>query len=227
MIKAKLRHLRMSPRKVRLVADAIRGLDVESAQNQLEFMNKRAARPMLKLLKSAVANAEHNSAAAGLKRDNLYISELRVDEGPTLKRWMPRAMGRATPINKRTSHITIVLDEKTAITENSEKTLRTQKKSSESSADSSETSVLAGEPFKKQKAKLAKPKVVKSLDEVKEIGKREEVETKVEKPVSEEHKKEPFDVRREGSDRGKQHLDTVRKKAKGGILKRMFRRKSI
>ena len=108
-VTAKLRHLRIAPRKVRLVADSIRGLDVLIAQNSLQLINKKTAKPILKLLNSAIANAENNFK---LKKDNLYISELRVDEGPVLKRWQPRAFGRASAIHKKTSHISIILDEK-------------------------------------------------------------------------------------------------------------------
>lgn len=199
-VTAKLSNLRISPRKVRLVADVIRGLDVKIAQNQLQFMNKKASRPMLKLLNSAVANATNNFK---LKSDNLYISELRVDEGQTIKRWQPRAFGRASAINKRTSHISIILDEKAE--KHTDKTLISSDKSD----------------IKKSKTKKIDKdiKIVKSLDEVKELGKKV--------PKKEAYKKEIKDVRREGSDRNKQHLDTVRRKDKGGVLKRMFRRKSI
>jgi large subunit ribosomal protein L22 len=109
MATAKLRHLRISPRKVRLIADLIRGLTVEEAEKQLRFLTKRAANPLLKLLNSAAANAENTF---NLTKEKLYIAKILVDPGPTLKRWMPRAMGRATPIMKRTSHVTIVLDSK-------------------------------------------------------------------------------------------------------------------
>lgn len=108
-VKAQAKYIRMSPRKIRLVVDLVRGLDVEEAKTQLNFMNKIAARPVLKLLESAVANASHNFK---LKKENLYIKEIQVDGGPTLKRWKPRAFGRATPIRKRSSHITILLDER-------------------------------------------------------------------------------------------------------------------
>lgn len=108
-ITAKLNHLKMSPRKVRLVADLIRGMDAKEAETQLKFLTKRAARPILKLLNSAVANASHNF---DVEKDNLFISEIQVNEGPTLKRWRARAMGRAAPIMKRTSHINLVLETK-------------------------------------------------------------------------------------------------------------------
>ncbi len=107
MITAKLRHLRISPRKVRLAVDLIRGLDVTEAENQLKFLPKRAAQPVLKLLKSAIANALNDFEAV---KENLFVAKITVDPGPTLKRWMPRAMGRATPKLKRTSHVTIVLE---------------------------------------------------------------------------------------------------------------------
>jgi large subunit ribosomal protein L22 len=108
MVTAKLNKLRISPRKVRLVADVIRGMQVEQAERQLQFLNRKPSLPLLKLLRSAIANAENNNK---LEKENLYIKELRVDEGASLKRWIPRAMGRASAMRKRTSHITIVLDE--------------------------------------------------------------------------------------------------------------------
>jgi large subunit ribosomal protein L22 len=111
-IKASLRHLRMAPRKVRLVIDTIRGLDVQEAATRLAFIKKDAARPVLKLLQSAIANAEHNFK---LERGKLFVKTITADAGATLKRSMPRAMGRATPIRKRSTHINIVLsDEKKA-----------------------------------------------------------------------------------------------------------------
>lgn len=109
-VKAKARYIRMSPRKVRLVADLVRGRSVQESLAQLSFLSKAAALPLSKLLKSAMSNAEHNFK---LKRDGLWVKHISVDAGPTLKRQRPRAFGRAAPIRKRTSHITIVLtDEK-------------------------------------------------------------------------------------------------------------------
>ena len=102
----------MSPRKIRLVVDLIRGSDATKAEHQLQFMNKRAARPVLKLLQSAIANAENNDK---LKKENLFIKTITVDQGPTLKRWRPRAFGRAATILKKSSHITIILGEKEVI----------------------------------------------------------------------------------------------------------------
>jgi len=107
-VKAKLKFLRMSPRKVRLIVSLVRGSEVGRALDQLKFANKKAAEPVAKLINSAVANAEHNF---GLERNNLKIKEIKVDEAPTLKRWMPRAHGRATEIKKRGSHILVTLAE--------------------------------------------------------------------------------------------------------------------
>ena len=107
--KAKAKFIRTSPRKIRLVADLIRGLDSSEALTRLKFTNKAAALILIKLINSAVANAEENYK---LKKDNLFIKEIKVDGGPTLDRWMPRAFGRATPIRKRTSHVNLILAEK-------------------------------------------------------------------------------------------------------------------
>lgn len=107
--RAQLRQLRMSPKKVRLVVDVIRGLDVTVCRDQLRFINKTAVTPVKKLLESAIANAKNNF---GLREDNLYVKEIMVDEGPRLKRFMPRAFGRAASILRRTSHIKIILSER-------------------------------------------------------------------------------------------------------------------
>ena len=105
-VTAKLRFLRMGPRKVRLVVDMIRGKKVLRALDILSVLPKRAAHPVLKLLNSAVANAKHNHSLAV---EDLKISEVYVDGCPVLKRSMPKAHGRATPIRERTSHINLVL----------------------------------------------------------------------------------------------------------------------
>jgi large subunit ribosomal protein L22 len=103
------RHLRLSPQKARLVVDLIRGKNVGDALNLLEFMPKKGARLVAKTLKSAVANAEHTQ---NVDVDRLYVKHISVGAGPTLKRFMPRAQGRATPILKRSSHVTIVVEER-------------------------------------------------------------------------------------------------------------------
>ncbi len=106
-VKAQLKRLRIAPNKVRLVADAVRGLQAPEAVAQLSVMEKRAARPMLKLLNSALANAKD---LYNLSPEDLRITTLLVNEGLILKRWMPRAHGRATKLLKRTSHITMILE---------------------------------------------------------------------------------------------------------------------
>lgn len=108
-VRAHARFVRQSPSKVRRVLDLVRGLPVEEAEDVLAFTQRAASEPVRKVLRSAVANAEHNYA---LDADELYIAEAYADEGPTLRRYRPRARGRATRIRKRTSHITIVLSER-------------------------------------------------------------------------------------------------------------------
>jgi len=121
MIKAELKNHRQSPRKVRLVADLIRGKKAEDALTLLTFTVKRASDPVRKLLESAIANASHNF---DIKVEDLFVKEIRVDEGPTLKRFRARAHGRASSIRKRTSRILINLDKK----ESGSKTKKTTKK---------------------------------------------------------------------------------------------------
>lgn len=106
---AKLRYARISPQKCRLVADQVRGLPVERALQELTFSPKRAAGLVRKVLESAIANAEHNE---GADIDELKVSRIFIDEGPTLKRLRARAKGRANRILKRTSHITVVVADK-------------------------------------------------------------------------------------------------------------------
>ena len=111
--KAKAKFIRMSPRKVRLVVDLIRGKGVEESIQTLQFLKRRAKVPVEKTLRSAVANFFNTTEGAQLEASDLYVKEAFVDEGPTMKRFRPRAMGRATQILKRTSHITIVVGERT------------------------------------------------------------------------------------------------------------------
>lgn len=104
--KAIAKNIRISPRKVRLVVNLVRGMSVVQARHQLMFLNKGAAKPVLKVLESALANAVNNNQ---MNADSLKIVDAFVDEGPTLHRFMPRAQGRATPLRKRSSHITFVV----------------------------------------------------------------------------------------------------------------------
>ena len=108
------KYVRMSPRKVRLVVDQIRGKGVNDAYAILQFSKKGAAEPVSKTLRSAVANAQYRAQDEGdvLDVDELFVSEIFVDEGPTLRRYRAAAQGRAAPIRKRTSHITVVVDKK-------------------------------------------------------------------------------------------------------------------
>lgn len=107
---ATLRYARMSPQKVRLVADQIRGMPVDRALNLLAFSNKKAAAIVRKVLESAVANAEHND---GADIDELKITDIHIDQGPTLKRTRARARGRADQILKRMSHVTVTVAQST------------------------------------------------------------------------------------------------------------------
>lgn len=110
--KATLRFARVSAQKARLVADLVRGDDVDQALEKLSFTNKKTAPLLKKLIESAVANAEHSARVQNrsVDIDSLYVSEVFVNQGASLRRYRPRAMGRATRIHKATSHITVVLD---------------------------------------------------------------------------------------------------------------------
>jgi large subunit ribosomal protein L22 len=109
MSSATARNVRISPRKARLVVDAIRGLSVPLALARLSNLPNKGARDVIKVLKSALANADQQDSSVDV--DSLQVRLAYVDEGPTLKRFRPRAMGRAYPIRKRTSHITVVVGE--------------------------------------------------------------------------------------------------------------------
>jgi large subunit ribosomal protein L22 len=107
LVEAKLRYARISPRKFRMVADLVRGMKVKEAEGVLKFTIKRPARPMLKLLNSATANAKNNF---NIEKDNLYIAEVKVDGGPMMKRFRPQARGLVHQIQKKTSHVYIRLE---------------------------------------------------------------------------------------------------------------------
>jgi len=124
-MKAFLKNYRQSPRKVRLVANLIKGKDAKQAIAELDFLAKRAGFPIKKLLLSAIANAVN----MGISKDNLLIKELRVDKGIVMKRMMPAAMGTGHRINKRTSHVTLVLAEKVvAVPKSKEKKVNKKEK---------------------------------------------------------------------------------------------------
>ncbi len=123
-VTAKLSNLRTAPRKVRQVADLVRGKDVTKAQAILSFTVNKSARNVLKLLNSAVASAKHNHQ---IEENNLVISKITVDEGPKLKRWHPMSRGRAYPILKRTSHIALILTEKNPVKKTTKKVTKIKK----------------------------------------------------------------------------------------------------
>jgi len=162
-IKANVKHLRTSARKARLVVDLVRGMQVEKALDQLKFVNKRITKSVAKLINSAIANAENTYE---LSRNNLFIKEIRVDEGATLKRWMPRAHGRATPIRKRTSHIKLVLGE---IKDSGEKKAKKQK---------IDAPVKLGEQMKETKTEKKDSKKIDSKKETEDKTKEKTVEAR-------------------------------------------------
>lgn len=130
-----LNNLRMAPRKTRLIADLIKKMPVLQAETQLQFNKRRASLPILKLLKSGVASAVHNF---NMSPENLYIFNIFVDEGPMLKRFRPRAFGRAGAIHKKTSHITLILEEKVPTTKKAKKRVSKASAFTKVSADKSE-----------------------------------------------------------------------------------------
>lgn len=122
-VKACLRFLRMGPRKVRLITNFVNGMDVTQALNQLQVLQKNAKEPVVKLIQSAIANAKHNF---GIEKNNLFIEKFIVNQGPTLKRWKPKAYGRAGMIRKRTCHIELTLGSR-VLAEKKEKKLEMPK----------------------------------------------------------------------------------------------------
>ena len=110
IVKAKQRYVRISSRKVQLVIDLVRGKNIEEAFSILRFTPKAAAEPVRKLIKSAYSNAVNQIGSLDLNSEDVTVQTIVVEQGPTMKRWLPRAMGRATPIMKRTSHIRVELN---------------------------------------------------------------------------------------------------------------------
>jgi len=160
-VTAKLNYLRIAPRKVRLVADLIRRKKVEEAQTILDFTQKKATKPLLKLLKSAISNATHSFQ---LDPQNLYISKITVDEGPKYKRWMPRARGIAAEIQKKTSHITLVLDEIDEIAP--EKKVKKIKKSIENKEIEKKDIKKIEKPKFQKEEKILKPQTARGLKRI-------------------------------------------------------------
>ncbi len=199
-VTAKLNNLRMAPRKVRLATNLVKGMDVSAAKTQLRFMPKKSAGLILKLLNSAVANAKHNHS---IEENNLYILKLIVDGGPSLKRWMPRAMGRATPILKRTCSISLTLEERLGVAREAE--------------------FQGKEPVKTDTVKKRKGIKVEKVEPVftgAEAGKEETISAVPEGKI--EKQKPDFVVKPYGAqEQGKKKFFSRQS------FKRMFRRKSI
>ena len=148
-MKAFLNNYRQSPRKVRLVASLIRGKSAELALVELNFLPKRASLPIQKLLLSAVANA----VSMGISKENLFVKEIMVDKGVTLRRMMPAAMGSGHRINKRTSHVSLFLGEK-----NLDKKVKKGSKKEVSKESAKKIKIETKEIIKKSTAKKLKPK---------------------------------------------------------------------
>lgn len=149
--KVKLRYLRISPRKVRLVTKMVKGKTTREAQAILNFTIKRAAKPILKLLNSAIATAKNDFHKS---EDNLYIKNITVDEGPSLKRILPRARGRADIIKKRTSHVTLVLAEKEAKEKESKEKVKSAEKKVEAGGEKEVKEKIEAKKEEKLKKKL-------------------------------------------------------------------------
>ena len=156
-VTAKLRYLRIAPRKVRLVVNLIRGKPVEEAQTILSFTTKKATISLLKLLNSAVASAKNNFQ---LDPTNLFISKITVDEGPKYKRWRPRARGQVSEIQKKTSHVTLILDEMTKKPKKVKKITKAKK------AEKIEKIPKPEKPKFKPEIKIKKPKVEKGTKRI-------------------------------------------------------------
>lgn len=194
-VTAKLKDFRMSAKKIRLVTNLVKNMPVIEAQGQLGILNKKVALPILKLLNSVIANAENNF---NLKKENLYIKNILVDEGQTLKRWRPRAFGRATPIRKRTAQVEIILDEK-----------------------------IASVQIKKKIEKLEKPQLVENKPvESRQALPVTEEETSAPVELDQDKSEKIVDVTRQGKHRHQQHLDQTKIKSSEGKIKKFFRRKA-
>ncbi len=201
-VSAKLNNFRKSPRKVRLVAGLLKGLSAQDAKNQLKFIVKGSTPNFEKLLKSAISNAENNF---GLDKDNLFVKDVVVNEGAKLKRWLPRAYGRASLILKRTSNIEIILEEKVE---------GKGRKKIEKKQEIKDV---------KEKPEIAKKEKEKT-EEIKEEKKPARFESRSESGgeiVKEREEKEFID------DKKKTEKSKAVPAGRQGFLKRVFRRKSF
>ena len=161
-VSAKLRNLHIAPRKVRLVADLIRGKKAEQAASILNFTTKGASLPIFKLLKQAMANAKNNFQ---LDPANLFVFKISVDEGPKQKRWMPRARGQAYEIQKKTSHITLILEE-IIKSKGKAKKAKAEKGKEEEVKEEEEKIFKTEKPKFKPEIKAQKPKVATGINKI-------------------------------------------------------------
>ncbi len=159
---AKLNYLRIAPRKVRLVADLIRGKSVEEAQTILNFTVKKAAKPLSKLLNQALANAKHNFQ---LDSSDLYVAKIMVNEGPKYKRWQPRARGRVSEIQKKTSHIMVALDSMSGKPKRIKKSRKTKEVKLETEEKAAKE-LKPGKPQFKPIKETLKPKMAKEARKI-------------------------------------------------------------
>jgi len=212
LIVSKLNYLRISPRKVRLVADLIRKQRVEQAERILNFIVKKAARPLIKLLKTAVADARNNFHID--ESNGLYISKIIVNEGPKYKRWRPRSRGMANQIKKRTSQITLVLE-----TVKAKKEIKTAK-TGKGQVSEQKVSFIEKTKVKQKKKILRKEKGTPAKKEItsnqvgiksKQLSPSRVLKSKI----------------REGKQRSEIETSKPKPKIKRGLIKRIFRRKSF
>lgn len=166
---ARLRYLRMSPMKVRIMANLIKGMDVNKALSQLYFSKRAAKIPVMKLIESAVANAVNNF---GLEKNNLYIQSFTVDGGPMLKRWRARAHGRANVIRKRTSHLKVTLEQRVPLPKKQEK--------------------MPEHKEKKEEVKMVDAKDLKKMYKIDQLREGEEKKTEGEKKEMKGFRKKLF-----------------------------------
>ena len=213
-VTAKAKFIRTSPRKSRVVIDLVRGLNVNDALNQLQFTNKKVTGAVTKLINSAIANAENNFS---LDRNNLFIKEIKADSGPTLKRWMPRAHGRATPLRKTMSHINVVLAE---IKDSG--VVKPKKQEIEAPVKLGEEKKESASKATADKAETKKPASKKVTDSKKAPVNKKDESTK-KKDTEKEKGKEIIDPR--GAGRGG-HASIEGGKGNKGFMSKMFRRKS-
>ncbi len=204
-IKTSLKYFRVSPRKARLVADLVRGMSYKNAERQLEFLDKKSAAPVLKLLRSAKANAENNFNISDV--DSLRIKEIKVDEGPHIfKRWRPRSMGRANQIIKRISHINLILEADV-------KAEDVKKKKTE----------IEDISLKKTKSE-GRPKIVK--EKAQSISKSTKEGSKEEQAMSDKYTDKGSVPQKPHGSSGDAKKKSFSKQWTGSLNKRFFRRKS-